>query len=112
MADCSAQAGGMQQDFRDEFVLPRRFVVYFWKPTPGVKPLFLKSLELYGFKSFADKTRLEFSDGTTACSDRKRLRHEATSSMRSNGFWRKSTKTLRASKMETVNFNGTTHANR
>jgi chromosome segregation protein len=28
--------------------------------------LFLKSLEIYGFKSFADKVNLEFSDGITS----------------------------------------------
>ncbi|MDD3164120.1 MAG: AAA family ATPase, partial [Sphaerochaetaceae bacterium] len=28
--------------------------------------MFLKTLELYGFKSFADRTRIDFSDGTTS----------------------------------------------
>ena len=28
--------------------------------------VFLKSLEIFGFKSFADRTRIEFADGITA----------------------------------------------
>ena len=28
--------------------------------------MFLKSLEIFGFKSFADRTRIDFADGITA----------------------------------------------
>ena len=28
--------------------------------------MFLKSLEIFGFKSFADRTRIEFADGISA----------------------------------------------
>ncbi|HCO49146.1 MAG TPA: hypothetical protein DIT55_06890, partial [Spirochaetaceae bacterium] len=28
--------------------------------------MFLKSLEIFGFKSFADRTKIEFSDGISA----------------------------------------------
>ena len=69
--------------------------------------MFLKSVELYGFKSFADRTRFEFSDGITSLLG-------PNGSGKSNVVdavkWVLGTQalsTLRASKREDVIFNGT-----
>ena len=42
--------------------------------------MFLKSLDIFGFKSFADKTHIEFADGITIGDflDDWRIRHAAT----------------------------------
>ena len=69
--------------------------------------MFLKSVELYGFKSFADRTKFEFSDGITSLLG-------PNGSGKSNVVdavkWVLGTQalsTLRASKREDVIFNGT-----
>lgn len=69
--------------------------------------MFLKSLEIFGFKSFADRTRLEFSDGITSLLG-------PNGSGKSNIVdaikWvlgTQSLKSLRAGKREDVIFNGT-----
>ena len=69
--------------------------------------MFLKSLDIYGFKSFADKTHIDFSEGITAL-------------LGPNGYGKsnvvdaikwvlaeRNSKNLRAEKMEDVIFNGT-----
>ncbi|MBQ2050425.1 MAG: AAA family ATPase, partial [Spirochaetales bacterium] len=69
--------------------------------------MFLKSIELFGFKSFADRTRFEFSDGITSLLG-------PNGSGKSNVVdavkWVLGTQalsTIRASKREDVIFNGT-----
>jgi chromosome segregation protein len=69
--------------------------------------LFLKSLELYGFKSFADKTRLEFADGTTSLLGPNGCGKSNIVDAIKWVLGEQSTRTLRAGKMEDVIFNGT-----
>jgi len=70
-------------------------------------PLFLKSIELFGFKSFADRTRLEFSEGTTSLLGPNGCGKSNIVDAIKWVLGEQSTKTLRASKMEDVIFNGT-----
>ncbi|MCF7944640.1 MAG: AAA family ATPase [Spirochaetia bacterium] len=69
--------------------------------------MFLKSIELFGFKSFADRSKLEFSDGISALLGPNGC---GKSNIVDSIKWvlgEQSTKTLRAGKMEDVIFNGT-----
>ena len=69
--------------------------------------MFLKSLELYGFKSFADRTRLEFADGTTSLLGPNGCGKSNIVDAIKWVLGEQSTKTLRAQKMEDIIFNGT-----
>ncbi len=69
--------------------------------------MFLRSIELYGFKSFADRTRLEFASGTSSLLGPNGCGKSNIVDAIKWVLGEQSTKSLRAGKMEDVIFNGT-----
>jgi len=69
--------------------------------------VFLKSLEIFGFKSFADRTRIEFSDGITALLGPNGCGKSNVVDAVKWVLGEQASKAMRADKMEDVIFNGT-----
>jgi chromosome segregation protein len=69
--------------------------------------LFLKSLDIFGFKSFADRTRVEFADGITALLGPNGCGKSNVVDAIKWVLGEQASKAMRAEKMEDVIFNGT-----
>lgn len=71
------------------------------------KNVFLKSLDIHGFKSFADKTHIDFADGITALVGPNGCGKSNVVDAIKWVLAERNSKNLRAEKMEDVIFNGT-----
>jgi len=79
---------------------------YFFHARGPIK-VFLKNLEIFGFKSFADRTRIEFSDGITALLGPNGCGKSNVVDAVKWVLGEQASKAMRADKMEDVIFNGT-----
>lgn len=69
--------------------------------------MFLKNIEIFGFKSFADRTRIEFADGITALLGPNGCGKSNVVDAVKWVLGEQASKAMRADKMEDVIFNGT-----
>ena len=82
-------------------------MIGYWRRENWEFTLFLKSIELFGFKSFADRSRIEFTDGISALLGPNGC---GKSNVVDGIKWvlgEQASKSLRAERMEDVIFNGT-----
>ncbi|MDR0388012.1 MAG: AAA family ATPase, partial [Treponema sp.] len=69
--------------------------------------MFLKNLDMFGFKSFADRTRVEFADGITALLGPNGCGKSNVVDAVKWVLGEQASRAMRAEKMEDVIFNGT-----